>query len=64
MSFSSPEPPAAPPLPTLPDAPVAPPVFGLQQSVGKKPGAKPQAPTFLGMGSIPTNLGSKTLLGM
>lgn len=64
MSFDSPEPPKAPPLPVLPDAPAAPPIFGLQQSPGKKKGGGASAPTFLGMGSIPINLGSKTLLGM
>lgn len=65
MSFDSPEPPKAPPLPTMPDAPQAPPIFGMQQTAGKKKGSGgTSAPTFLGLGSIPSNLGSKTLLGM
>lgn len=64
MSFDSPEPPKTPALPTIPDAPAAPPIFGLQQSPGKKPKSGQSAPTFLGLGSLPTNLGNKTLLGM
>ena len=47
-----------------PAAPKAPPIFG-EDPIGKKPGAKNTAPTFLGSSATPSqsNQGFKTLLG-
>lgn len=63
MSFSLPSP-AAPVLPQQPAA-ATPPMFGQTAPQGKKPGAKPSQPTFLGAGLVanPSNTGQKTLLG-